>query len=170
LADLPRLAASLFEAFGVDDRLFLRPDAADKDFGGGLVDREYFDGWWRMANWFDPPPEALAVAASPRTIFSEYRFIVADGKVVGGSRYRLGSFICVEAEYPKSAAAFAETVAAKWRPQPIFCLDVAETPEGFRIIECNPFNTSGLYAVDLRATVVAASQIAEREWSERWVA
>ena len=89
-------------------------------------------------------------------------------RVVSGSRYAAGGERCVRAELPGEVAAFAEAMLAdvRWRPGPIFMLDVCESDGSLWLVELNNFSGSWEYEPDLCAVVGAASELAERNWRE----
>lgn len=167
MGDIKQRWDALVDEYGVNDRVFLRPDAADKDFNGGLVKRDFFNAWFGSAQRFSPPPESLVVLASPEKLLAEYRLFVAEGVVVTGSKYKTGELVCPEPVYPVEAVQVAEAAAKAWSPARLFCIDIAETPFGFRIVECNPFNYSGVYESDLRLLTASAERAAIDEWKMR---
>jgi hypothetical protein len=164
MGEIERRWDALVDEFGVNERVFLRPDGGDKDFNGGLVRRDFFKAWLGSAQRFSPSPESLVVVASPERILAEYRLFAAAGQVVAGSKYKTGDFVCPEPGFPDPAAEVAEAAAKIWSPGSIFCIDVAETPLGFRVVECNPFNMAGVYESDLRLLTAAAEKVAMKEW------
>ena len=163
IGDMKRRWDALIDDYGINDRVFLRPDAGNKDFNGGIVKRDYFNAWHGTAMRFSPPPDSLVVVASPEKILAEYRLFIADGVVVAGSKYKTGEFVCPEPGYHDQARQVAETAAKVWSPARVFCIDVAETPAGFRIVECNPFNCAGVYESDLRLLTAGVERIAIEE-------
>ena len=50
----------------------------------------------------------------------------------------------------------------EWNPRHALVIDVANTPEGFKIIETNAISSSGFYAIDLDKFVVAINQLCTR--------
>jgi hypothetical protein len=48
----------------------------------------------------------------------------------------------------------------RWRPDPIFMMDVCESGGRLWLVELNGFSTSWLYACDLAAVVEEASALA----------
>jgi hypothetical protein len=82
------------------------------------------------------------------------------------SLYNLGSEATLGEGCPGEVRAFAEAVAgpAAWHPAPIYCLDVALTPSGPRVVEVGEVNSSDLYRCDLRAVAGAMAAVAGREW------
>jgi hypothetical protein len=59
--------------------------------------------------------------------------------------------------------AFAEAMLAevRWRPDPIFMMDVAESEDRLWLVELNGFSCSSLYACDLKAVVATAGDLAD---------
>lgn len=126
--------------------LFLRPERSDKGFAGAV---------------FNGPSEALAnlpgdltvVAAPVAKIRAEYRFIIVDGQVRAGSQYARGGMMDVRVDSDPECAAFAQSAADAYAPLGAFVCDVADTPDGPRVIEYNGFGSAGLYACDCRPVV-----------------
>jgi hypothetical protein len=165
-AEVGRLRDWLYEVFGDEDKLFIRPDENNKSFSGQVVSLQGFKGWWDT-HADKQAPDALCVVARPEALHGEWRFVVADGRVVGGSQYRDEGESEVRPVYPAAAAAFAEKVAATWSPHPIFCVDIARTAAGdLRLVEIGSINCSGFYECDPRPVVQAINRIAEREWQQ----
>lgn len=164
LNEIKRQKDHLFDIFGKDDKLFIRPDANNKEFTGDVVWKGKFDLWWQSVTFTEPPLDILCVVGRPEIINAEYRLIVADGKVIAGSQYRKEGVIEYKEGFPLEMVEFVEEVVKVWSPHPIFCLDVAETPEGFRVVECGSVNCAGYYHSDLRAIIKSMTEIAEREW------
>jgi len=46
-----------------------------------------------------------------------------------------------------------------WSPDVGFVLDIADTPEGFKVIEVNCLNASGFYACDMAKVVFALEEL-----------
>lgn len=169
-----RLKDKMFSRHEKDDHIFIRPDSNDKVFHGEKVCKELFEKWWRIANIYDPDPNQLTMVSTPTKIEHEWRFVIADRKVVTGSRYihsddgnvahaKIGEF-----ELDNSASICAEKIAnyCDWQPAPIYTLDVCKTNDGFKLLECGSVNTSGLYKCDLDKVMEAAESIAQKEIEE----
>ncbi len=162
----------------LDERaIFIRSDSNDKIIGGaGLVTSATFDKWRHNVEAYSPSPETLVMVSRPSTIEQEWRFVIADGKVITGSRYRYFDDVHLERmgdDVSLKAAAFAEMVLknAPWTPSSMFCMDVALTTnkqsmDGFKIVECGSVNVCGLYDCDVEVVFNKASEIAEKEHSE----
>ncbi len=155
----------LFDALGVEGRLFLKPDDNDKAFDGAVVKADMKEAWKVMAEMRgEPDADLLCVAARPVEIRVEWRLFVARKKVVAGSKYRENGMLCKEAGYPAEAAALAERLASSWEPQPVVCYDIGLTAEGYRLIEIGSPNCAGFYLSDLRPIIAAMAEVAAAGW------
>lgn len=156
----------LFSERGVDDELFVRPDAVQKTFPGTAVFRDNFADAIAAARY---DPECRIVVSSPKEIGSEWRLVVVDDKVVAASKYRDHGAIAIEAGCPEEVLAFAGEVLDKttWRPDRAFIMDVCESSGDLAMVELNSFSCSGLYRCDLAEVIRAASTAAESDWRNR---
>jgi hypothetical protein len=70
---------------------------------------------------------------------------------------------------PGEVRAFAESMLAdvRWKPDPIFMLDMCEASGRLSLVEINRFSNSWLYQCDLSAVVAWASRLATVEWERR---
>jgi hypothetical protein len=168
LAELPRLKDKLYQTFARDDMVFIRPDDNDKSFSGRLVPLENFPQWYKEATENRSPAAELVVVSSPVAIEAEWRFVIADRKVVAGSDYKSSGKLKVSGDSLRNAALFAEQIAAApWQPRAIYSLDIACTASGqYRLVEINSINSSGLYRCELLPVIQAMDDIAEREFRE----
>ncbi len=154
--------AALFASHLVkDDALFFRPDGNDKAFTGGCITREDFDSGYALMTFYDPPPTLGVVVARPQRILSEARFLVVDGVLVTGSLYRTGGqAIRLEAHAELLQTArdhLAFCLAQGFNPAPSWVLDLAETTDGWSIIEVGATACCGLYQCDMDAFIKALS-------------
>lgn len=162
LKEVERLKDQLYEMYGVKNKIFVKPDTNDKIFSGEVVAECQFDYWHRIALTYQPSMTQLCLVSTPTQLETEWRFIVAKGKVVAGSQYRSGGMFMPEAGYKAAAAEFAEAVAAVWQPHPVFVVDVCETRAGdMKLVEIGPVNGAGLYKCDIRAVVQAMADVCE---------
>jgi ATP-grasp domain, R2K clade family 3 len=162
LAEINRRRDWLFQTFGRDGSVFVRPDDNAKSFGGGLVRQDQFDQWYALANFYEPGPDCLAVVSTPETIYAEWRLVIADRKAVTGSQYRRGGKEEISAGFPPEVGAFAETVANAnhFNPHPIYVMDIAGTESGYRLVEIGSICCASLYACDLETVVDAVIKMA----------
>lgn len=151
----------LFEIFGKDDEVFARPTGCNKTFTGRCVYRDDFASALGPSRY---DPATLIVIAAPREIGREWRLVVAEDKVVAASQYAVGGSKCVEPGCPEVVRAFAVAMLAevRWRPDPLFMMDVCESEGRLWLVELNGFSTSWLYQCDSEAVVREASDLATR--------
>ena len=150
------------------DLFFVRPVDDSKAFAG------HVSGWGQYREWRDRvitlgadnggtlTPDTLVMYSPVHTIHREYRLWVVDGKVVTASLYKEGGRVVyreVVADDPvlQYAAPYSghPMIADTWVPARAFVLDIAETPDGYRILEVNCLNAAGFYAADLQKLVMA---------------
>ena len=82
-----------------------------------------------------------------------------DGRIVTGSMYRLGHRVVYDPYVPPHCLDFADQMIRQWQPARAFVMDVAETPDGPKIIEINNINCSGFYACNMGRIVDAVEQM-----------
>jgi hypothetical protein len=167
LAEVYRQREWLYSTFGSKKLIFIRPDDNAKSFHGEVVAEPQFEHWFEVANFYDPGPQCLTLVSRPSTIISEFRFIIADRKVLTGSQYKRDHKLEIAPDFADEAAALAEEIAksCEFNPHPIYVMDIAYTGEaGYRLMEIGSVNCAGLYACDLKKIIEKASEIAEREW------
>jgi hypothetical protein len=137
---------------------FIRPTEDLKVFSGGLVHWGEFSAWKDKVLLYDDgtvTSETMCVVSSPKTIYAEYRFFVVDGKVVTGSRYKIGQRVTSSVQVDQDVWEYAQRMVDQWQPYQGFVIDVADTPEGFKIIEVNNLNSSGFYHCDVSKIIQA---------------
>ena len=150
----------------VDESLFFRPDGNDKVFTGGCVSLDDFDYGYKLMTFYEPPPSTQVVVARPQRIQAEARFLVVGGKLVTGSYYKTGGqALTLEAssslmEVAREMLSFC--LSRGFDPAPSWVLDLAETAEGWSIIEVGASSCCGLYKCDLRAFIQALGEVLEQ--------
>jgi hypothetical protein len=162
LAEIHRRREWLFQTFGQNGRIFVRPDDNAKSFGGGIVEADGFGKWWDLANFYRPGPDCLAVVARPQTILAEWRLVIGRRKVVTGSQYRRSGTEEVSKGFPAEAGVFAEVVASstEFDPHPVYVMDVCQTSEGYRLVEIGSVCCASLYACELELMIAAVEDAA----------
>ncbi len=166
LAEVARRKTELYRSFGKDGMVFIRPNDNDKSFSGRLVPEENFLQWYEEVQSSQPDPAVLVVVSAPVGIEAEWRFVVADRKVVAGSPYKRSGKSELSSTALRDAALFArEVAAAPWQPRAIYCLDVAYcSAGGYRLVEIGGVNSAGLYHCELLPVIRAMNAIAERDF------
>lgn len=90
----------------------------------------------------------LALLSKVKHINKEYRFFVVDQQIVTGSQYKDADQIKYDSFVPSNILNIAKEYAKLYQPHAIFTMDLADTPEGVKIVEYNCWNGSGLYHCD----------------------
>ena len=173
LSEVYRQRDWLYETLGQSkgyfhDHIFVRPDDNAKSFHGEVISRPKFEEWYEVANIYNPGEECLCLVSEPTYIDGEWRFIIADRKVITGSQVRDDNKLAIAPGFPKEAAELAEKIAnsCEFNPHPIYVMDICCHAGEYYLMEIGSMNCAGLYACDLKAIVEKASEIAWREWQD----
>ena len=145
-----------------DDHFFMRPVHDTKSFTGMVTNWTEFRDWHRrLVIAFEEDsrctvkPKTPVVISKPKVITWEYRLWIVDGKVVTSSAYKAGGRLMVNPYVNPAAIEFAEKAAKSWAPARAFVMDIAETPEGLKIIEVNNINSAGFYSCNIGKMIEA---------------
>lgn len=146
--------------------VFVKPLSGLKEFVGQVIINNDYD----IQPQSPIDPETPCVISSAREIRAEFRYVIADRKVVTGCEYRWGDVLDVRIDTHPLCDALAEKIAsAGWQADTVYVCDIAlirmMSTEIARVIELNAFSSSGLYACDTRKIVEAVSAAAIREHS-----
>jgi hypothetical protein len=166
--ELHRQRDFLYEKLGRADRLFIRPNAGTKLFAGKVIERNRYEKDTDYLGFYGAESHDLCVVASPQNVEDEWRFVVADGRVLTGSRYIAGGKPDLSSDFPREAQELAEEVAgAGYAPDRAWCLDICRTHSGiFYLMEIGPVACSDWYACDLAVIVRELSRIAREDWQK----
>ncbi|NMO14592.1 ATP-grasp domain-containing protein [Pyxidicoccus fallax] len=148
-ADVPR----------TDGPFFIRPCLDDKSFSGMVTTWEEFSAWRDSVLGLDEDTTVSAdtwvAVSAPRHIQREYRMVVVDGRVITGTRYKLGDRVMSSAEVEPEVESFAQAMAGRWGPDRAYALDVFMHDGGLYVGEINNLNSAGFYAYDVGKMVAA---------------
>ncbi|QDE69185.1 hypothetical protein BHS09_20630 [Myxococcus xanthus] len=138
---------------------FIRPCLDDKSFSGMVTTWDDFSTWRASALALGEGATVDAdtwVAVSPlKHIQREYRMVVVDGRVITGSRYKLGDRVASSPEVEPDVRAFAQAMADTWTPDRAYVLDVFMHDSDLYVGELNNLNAAGFYAYDVAKMVDA---------------
>lgn len=141
------------------NKFFARPVEDTKSFSGTLFEKSNFEYWKKnvikINESLSVNGETEIIIAPLQSIKEEYRFFVIDGKVVTGSLYKLHDTVIYAPVHNNDVIDYAKKMVDKWQPNRGFCLDIARTENGFKIIEVNGLNSAGFYCSDLNKIVEA---------------
>ena len=148
----------LYETFGQDDAIFIRPSSGNKVFSGQLVYKENFEKDVDGFEFYEPNPESWIVISEPINIDIEYRFFVVNGKVITGSTYNTHTNTQYQIINQGPPFREAQRFVDMWQPQGMFVIDLCRTKSGdIKIVEINAFSCSGQYGCDLKKIVESAT-------------
>ena len=130
---------------------FVRPVLDQKAFSGLVVSDGDLSPLYvgkKGLHRAHPDDMLLAMSSVVSNIAAEYRFVVLDGQVRLGSRYRLEGRLSPSPEVPRSAFESAQTLASTTLPASFIVMDVAILEDdSARIVEFNSVHSSGLYEI-----------------------
>jgi hypothetical protein len=97
----------------------------------------------------------LSMVCTKKQIYNETRTWVIDGEVVTASGYKIGTIprYTSPAQVDPEVICFARETAQIWSPNRAYVLDVALTPEGYKVVEVNNLNSAGWYLCDMQKLV-----------------
>jgi len=151
----------LYSLFGVNEEIFIRPNSAFKTFNGMILSKVLFSFELMDINNLVKNPFELVCVATPKTIYREWRLFIVRGCVVGASQYKYKGKSEILADCPDFIKEFAEFVISSSQfGESCYCMDIAETFFGPKIIELNSFSCSGLYACNVKDVLTAVRQVA----------
>lgn len=148
----------------------IRPDAVTKGFTGFIIKEDDFKHETNSLERLSKvQPTDIVAISSPKKILGEFRFIIADRKVVTGSGYNWDNILDVRSDVHPACQVLAEEIAQRdWQADRVYTCDVCLAEiDGVpvpKVLELNAFSCSGLYACDTIAIAKAVSDAAEKEF------
>ncbi len=157
----------LFDEFGMDRTVFLRPDGGGKLFTGQLVQKETFE---KALDDIRAAPEDMVIVAEPKDIDEEYRLVFCQGNYVTGSMYKFRGKLdkCGELSIPNFVIEAAVKAVRHYNPEPTFIVDMGLAWDGPKVIEVNSFSCSGLYLCNLEKIVSEVSRTVYEDWRDMY--
>ena len=169
MMEIKRRENYIFDTFGVDNCIFIRPNSGAKPFTGQILKREEIDKEFNLFESYAGKPldQIITIISSPKKIDKEWRCIVVDKKVVAFSRYMKDGKLNIKREIDTDAFCFADKIAKEeWQPDIVYTLDICKSNEEYSLLEVNSFSCSGLYESNPEPIVKEVSIIALKEWKE----
>lgn len=159
---------SRFEDACIEEGIaFVRPIEDSKVFAGKIFEREEFHDWQRKVCVLEHDygnsltKDTLIQVARPVQIYVECRVWVVKGKIVTSSIYKRGDKVIYSDEVPQCYLDYAQECIDIWQPHDAFVIDVADTPNGMRIVEINTLNSCGFYAANIPKLVMSLEEAFE---------
>jgi hypothetical protein len=131
------------------ERVHIRPNRDDKAFNGSVYDIAAWESMLavRHQKHQSLPDSKLECWISPvKEIEAEYRCWFIDHTLVDVSMYRDNGEFYTRRETASQVLQAAVRLAAEYLPIGNVVMDIAKTPDGYKVIEFNPINSSGWYA------------------------
>jgi len=157
------------EQHPLDSLWFVRPNADDKSFAGGVMDfgqlQEWTGGVDRVCraeaehgNVPDLTGHTPILVGPAYHIKKEWRNFVVNGRVVASTLYRKDHTLNKVREAPSDMLDFVHARCAEYVPSKAFVMDIALCGDEFYIIECGCINSAGFYAADVDVIVEELSK------------
>lgn len=146
------LVQELEDELKAGGKFHLRPNHDDKAFAGAVHD---FTSWNDMVESRAreglrlPEPDLECWVSPIRMIQAEYRCWFVDGKLIEVSSYRKDGKPYRERNTDEVVWEQAKALAELYLPLKTCVMDIADTADGYCVIEYNPLNASGWYDADV---------------------
>lgn len=130
---------------------FIRPTKDTKVFTGRVFNQEDWRQFlYNIENERSILNENTTIqVSSVKTIYQEIRFWVVGGKVVTGSRYKIGYRTEYSEHFDPEALEYAQKMVDIYQLADAFVIDICLTDDGWKIVECNCINCSGFYLCNI---------------------
>lgn len=160
---------SIYNWYGCDNTVFIRPDSGSKTFGGMTLYKEDIDREFDLIKSYagKQVEDILVVVSTPKVISKEWRIVIADKKVVASSQYKENGKLYIKEGCDAGAINLALLIAEEeWAPDIAYTLDICKSNDDYYLIEANSFSCSGLYDCHLPSVVRSISNVALKEWED----
>ena len=146
---------------------FCRPDTGFKSFTGQVVNSGNIVDFKNSTDCHNLSDSDLLLISSPAGIKREWRLVVTD-QVITGSQYKHNGQSSVSDELPNEVVQFANRVLedTKFRPEPIWTMDICQSGDTLNVLEIGCFSCAGLYECNLDDIVLEVNNLAMQDWSE----
>jgi hypothetical protein len=146
--------------FPKHQNLFIRPFEDNKAFNGQIFNEESFLQFKEKIKNNLIRSQVLnlktkIVIAPIQTIYKEFRFFIVGNDVVTGSLYKQGGVMSLSPDVDIEALNYVKKQIEQWKPAEMFVIDIAMTPNGYKIIEVNNLNASGFYDINVEKLVMS---------------
>jgi hypothetical protein len=169
ILEIERKKEYIYKTFGIDGRIFIRPNSGSKPFTGKILKREEVE---KELNFLDnyagnDLDQIIAVISSPKNIQKEWRCVVVEKQVVAFSQYMHNGKISIKKDIEPEAYSLSEKIAKEeWQPDRVYTIDVCKCNNKYYLLEVNGFSCSGLYKSNVEKVVKEVSEAAQKEYEE----
>lgn len=167
LEELIRRKEAILRSYGVDGQIFVRPNSGSKLFAGRLFSAAELNLQKFLSE--GAAPQSVVVISRPKGIRREWRFIIADQRVIAASMYKEFNEIRISSDVSRVAMDYANAIASReFQPARVWVLDTCETMSGeMFVVEINGFSSSNWYGCDVDSVVASVSCIALDDWNSK---
>ena len=160
--ELKRQKEFLFDTFGNEGKIFVRPDSPLKLLTGQVASFKTYEADLDYMGFYEFPIQSFVLVSTPKSIVREWRFVVAENEVVAGCLYSENGNFDAKPTIDENAKSLAIKIAnSAYSPDPVWIVDICETSDGeFHLLEVGGFSFADLYACnksDVVRTVSAAT-------------
>lgn len=146
------------------DSGFIRPTGDNKQFSGMVTDRIMLKAWQEQVCKLELDDgstlraDTMVETNRVLPIYREVRYWIVKGEIVTSSVYKTGRRVQYFPNIDDEMDQYVRDRVGEWQPTGAFVIDIAETPDGLKIIEINTLNSCGLYACDPQKLVFALEE------------
>lgn len=148
-----------------DECVFMRPLNDGKEFAGTVFTHkdllDWYDKIMQGDSMWSITKDTRIILNEPINIYSEYRFIVINNKIITGSLYKRGRTVIYSDFISEDILDYAKSRAAHWTPDKVCVMDISCDADGIHIIEFNNFNSAGWYLCDVSKIIGAVDNFVE---------
>src|ERR1019366_4121747 len=162
----------LYERYGWDGEIFIRPDSGYKVFTGQLINlHDFVENKAKLESISGIVPETIIWTSSVKSIAAEYRVWISNRKIVTHSEYswddkNIDIYNCLPETPTKVLELAAQIANHRWQIDRIYVVDISTYRGEAAIIEFNSFSCSGLYECDSELLFKTVSEDIVAEWKE----
>jgi len=145
------------------DEFFIKPNGDTKEFAGTIIKRDEFANWYQkmIDIGYLTNNDFSVIISSPKIVQNEFRLVVVNNEIVSFSRYGYDKYL--PKKLPGNALKFAMLTTMTYQPLDVYVMDIGETPNGWKVIEYNTFNCSGLYDCNVNKIIHSINKFVEKK-------
>ena len=146
---------------------FIRPNNDGKAFSGKVESYKELINWSNEVCKLNIPElnkNTEVWISEPKEIKKEWRLFIVNNQIVSSSRYmNEGELDESENDIPKAMIEFANKRIAEYRIEDVYVMDIAETGNEYKLIECNCFNGTGFYKHNVEKIIQSVNNFVKRK-------
>ncbi len=139
---------------------FIRPNDDSKSFSGRIISFAQLQQWTqRLQEDLDNDISYSLLHqtiwyAQPKEIYAEYRHFIVDQQIILMEDIA-NKTILTSGNLYQQLSSFVHDRIATFTPHDIFVIDIAQTPQGLKILECGCINGTGFYTGAVEVVIKA---------------